>query len=450
MSPPVVSAGPFTGRYVIEHELGRGASAIVYRARDLERGRVVAIKVLHDELVQSTASDRFLREIRRHSGLQHPRILPVLDAGDHAGQLYCVFPFMEGGTLRQRLARERQLPIADAVAIARTVADALEYAHRHGIIHRDVKPENILFTGGEPCLADFGIARTLEHVMGDTSTSRGVVRGTVAYMSPEQASGERDYDGRSDVFSLGCVLYEMLAGVPAFIGATAEAVLAQRFMHRPRELRVYRPLVSPALEAVVSKALEMSPADRYQTASAFADALVAGIEDDRVATDDELRVSAGRRAPARSRVATPGGDRRDARRRRRGGARDRAQPATALSRARLDPRRRLRRTARRSGARLRRARARDGRAESIALSEHVAAHAAQGDDAPGGHSGQRATRAGARPPAGVPECRARGARREHHARGNATRQLLHRDERRRRRQGGEHPLQRPAPRATRT
>jgi tetratricopeptide (TPR) repeat protein/tRNA A-37 threonylcarbamoyl transferase component Bud32 len=300
MSPPVV-AGPFAGRYVIEHELGRGASAIVYRAGDLERGRVVAIKVLHDELAQSTASDRFLREIRRHSGLEHPRILPVLDAGDYAGQLYCVFPFMEGGTLRQRLVRERQLPIADAVAIARTIADALGYAHRLGIIHRDVKPENILFTAGQPCLADFGIARTLEHVMGDTSTSRGIVRGTVAYMSPEQASGERDYDGRSDVFSLGCVLYEMLAGVPAFIGATAEAVLAQRFTHRPRELRVYRPLVSPALEAVVSKALEMSPADRYQTASAFADALVAGIEDDRVATGDELRLSAGLQRRAWSR-----------------------------------------------------------------------------------------------------------------------------------------------------
>ena len=305
MNPPVVCAGPFTHRYVIEHELGRGASAIVYRARDLERGRVVAIKVLHDELAQSTASDRFLREIRRHSGLQHPRILPVLDAGEHEGRLYCVFPFMEGGTLRQRLVRERQLPIADAVAIARTVAEALEYAHRLGIIHRDVKPENILFTEGEPCLADFGIARTLEHVMGDTSTSRGVVRGTVAYMSPEQASGERDYDGRSDVFSLGCVLYEMLAGVPAFIGATAEAVLAQRFTHRPRELHVYRPLVSPALEAVVSKALEMAPADRYQSASAFADALEAGIEKDRVITGDELRLSAGGQAPARPRWRRP-------------------------------------------------------------------------------------------------------------------------------------------------
>src|SRR3982751_30870 len=157
--PPVVSAGPFAGRYVIEHELGRGASSVVYRARDLEQDRVVAIKVLRDELAQSTASDRFLREIRRHSGLEHPRILQVLDAGDHAGKLFCVLPIMEGGTLRQRLVRERQLTIAEAVAIARTIADALEYAHQRGIIHRDVKPENILFAAGEPCLADFGIAR---------------------------------------------------------------------------------------------------------------------------------------------------------------------------------------------------------------------------------------------------------------------------------------------------
>src|SRR5205085_4910454 len=155
----------------------------------------------------------------------------------------------------------------------RAVADALEYAHQHRILHRDVKPENILFSGSEVCLADFGIARAVEKAFGDTTTSTGIVRGTVAYMSPEQASGDRDYDGRTDVYSLGCVLYEMLAGVPAFIGATPEAVLSQRFTHAPRDLRVYRPAVSPALSRILRKALEFAPADRFKTAKEMADAL---------------------------------------------------------------------------------------------------------------------------------------------------------------------------------
>ena len=273
-SPPGIAAGPFAGRYIVEREIGRGATAIVYLARDTDRGQAVAIKVLRAELAQSGAAHSFLREIRRHSGLQHPRILPVLDAGEHEGHLYFVLPYMEAGTLRQRLAREKQLPIRDAIAIARTIAEALHYAHAQRLIHRDVKPENILFTEGEACLADFGIARALEKALDDTTTtSSGIVRGTVAYMSPEQASGEREYDGRSDVYSLGCVLYEMLAGVPAFIGATAEAVLAQRFTHPPRDVRVYRPAVSPALEAVVRKALEFAPADRFRSAGEFAEAL---------------------------------------------------------------------------------------------------------------------------------------------------------------------------------
>ncbi|HUF25913.1 MAG TPA: serine/threonine-protein kinase [Gemmatimonadaceae bacterium] len=271
--PPGVTSEQFAGRYTIERELGRGATATVYMARDPERGRTVAIKLLRQELAASTAAKQFVREIRRTSGLQHPRIVPVLDAGEHGGQLYCVLPYMDGGTLRHRLVREKQLPVTDAVAIARAVAEALDYAHQHGLIHRDVKPENILFTAGEACLADFGIARALEKSAGDTSTSRGIVRGTMAYMSPEQASGEHEYDGRSDVFALGCVLYEMLAGVPAFIGPTPEAALAQRFAHPPRDVRIYRPTIPDELEAVIRKSLQFAPADRYRSAGAMAAAL---------------------------------------------------------------------------------------------------------------------------------------------------------------------------------
>jgi serine/threonine-protein kinase len=274
--PPGVLAVQFAGRYILERELGRGATAIVWLARDSFRGQAVAIKILRPELASSVAALGFLREIRRHSGLHHPRILPVLDTGEQDGQLFCVLPYMEGGTLRQRLAREKQLPIVEAIAIARTVAEALYYAHGHGLVHRDVKPENILFTAGEAYLADFGIARALERAVDDTTTtSSGLVRGTIAYMSPEQASGDRDYDGRSDIYSLGCVLYEMLAGVPAFIGPTPEATLAQRFTHPPREIRVYRATISPSLEAVVMKALQFSPADRFRTAGELAMALSA-------------------------------------------------------------------------------------------------------------------------------------------------------------------------------
>lgn len=273
IGPPTVSPGPFAERYTIEREIGRGATATVYLARDTARGRAVAIKVLRPELAESTASDRFLREIRLTSALQHPRILPVLDAGEYRGRLYFVLPYVEGDTLRTRLTRDKQLPITDAIAIARTIAEALDHAHKEGLIHRDIKPENILLTGNEACLADFGIARALEKALDDTTTSTGIVRGTPAYMSPEQASGERHYDGRSDVFSLGCVLYEMLAGVPAFTGPTRESILAQRFIHPPRDVRVYRPTVPALLESVVKKALEFEPADRFRTAGELADAL---------------------------------------------------------------------------------------------------------------------------------------------------------------------------------
>jgi serine/threonine-protein kinase len=277
-----IPSGVFAGRYVIEGVLGRGATAIVYLARDQKRGHAVAIKVLRPELAESIGADRFLKEIRLTERLNHPHILPVLDSGEYEGQLYFVLPHMEGGTLKMRLQREKQLPLHDAVAITRSVAVALAHAHEMGLVHRDVKPANILFAAGQACLGDFGIARALERAIGDDTTSTTMARGTPPYMSPEQASGERTYDGRSDVYSLGCVAYEMLAGMQPFVGPTPESVIAQKLTQPPRPLRVYRPTIPAAVEAVIAHALLATPADRYQTPMEFADALEAAArtEDD--------------------------------------------------------------------------------------------------------------------------------------------------------------------------
>jgi tRNA A-37 threonylcarbamoyl transferase component Bud32 len=274
---PTVPLAEVADRYTIERELGRGATAVVYLARDRSTARSVALKVLRPELAESLSAERFLREIRVTQTLSHPHIAPVLDSGVAGGLFYCVLDYMDGGTLRDRLDRERQLPMADIAAITRAVGSALDYAHRNRIIHRDVKPENILFGGGQACLADFGIARALE-TLGGPTTSTGVVRGTPAYMSPEQASGEREYDGRSDLYSLACVLYEAIAGVPAFAGPNTQAVLAQRLIHVPRPLHVYRPTVTAELDAVMARALATAPADRYQTAASFAEALCTAID----------------------------------------------------------------------------------------------------------------------------------------------------------------------------
>lgn len=265
-------AGEFAGRYRIERELGEGATATVFLARDTLNDRPVAVKVLRAELAQSVSADRFLREIRLTAQLHHPHIVTVLDSGEHEGMLYFVLPFLDGGTLRQRLDRERQLPIAEVVEIGRTIASALHYAHARGLIHRDVKPENILISAARACLADFGIARALEHLSDNTSSS-GLVRGTAAYMSPEQASGELDYDGRSDIYSLGCVLYELLAGVAPFVGPTAQSVMAQRFVQPPRPVSMYRPEVPRALEVVIQLALKLAPAERYRNAGEMANDL---------------------------------------------------------------------------------------------------------------------------------------------------------------------------------
>ena len=262
-------------RYRLERELGRGGMATVYLARDLRHERPVAMKVLHPELAATLGTGRFLREIRTVARLQHPHILSVHDSGEAAGRLWFTMPYIEGESLRDLLQREHQLPVADALRIAHEAARALDYAHRHNVIHRDIKPENILLTNdGDTLVADFGIGRAIGAAASEERlTETGVVVGTAAYMSPEQASGERDVDGRSDVYSLGVVLYEMLAGEPPFTGPTAQAIIARRFTESPRPLRTARETVPQEVEQVVMRALARLPADRPATAAAFAETL---------------------------------------------------------------------------------------------------------------------------------------------------------------------------------
>ncbi len=247
--------------------------ATVYLAHDLRHDRPVALKVLVPDLAATLGPDRFQREIRLAARLQHPHILTVHDSGEDAGFLWFTMPYVEGESLRDRLTRERQLPVADAVRIAREAAQGLEYAHRHGIVHRDIKPENLLLTeDGNTLVADFGIARSLGGE-GDRLTQTGLSIGTAAYMSPEQAAGEREIDGRSDIYSLGVVLYEMLAGEPPFSGPTAQAIIARRFSETPRAIRPGREAVPEALDQAVLRSLARTPADRYATAAEFARAL---------------------------------------------------------------------------------------------------------------------------------------------------------------------------------
>jgi TolB-like protein/Tfp pilus assembly protein PilF len=259
---PLVAA--LADRYLIERELGQGGMATVYLARDLKHRRPVALKVLGPGLASSLGQDRFLREIELAAGLQHPNIVAVYDSGADAGHLWFTMPFVEGETLRDRLRREGQLPLADAVRITTEAARALEHAHRHGVLHRDVKPENLLLTAdGSTLVADFGIARAWEEDDGLTET--GVVVGTAAYMSPEQAAGVRKLDARTDVYALGCVLYEMLAGEPPYTGSTPQALLAKRLTEPVPRLGTTRD-VPPALERCVNRALARSPADRHASA----------------------------------------------------------------------------------------------------------------------------------------------------------------------------------------
>jgi TolB-like protein/tetratricopeptide (TPR) repeat protein len=264
-------------RYVLERELGRGGMATVYLALDLKHGRLVALKVLHPELAQALGPERFLREIQIASHLQHSNILPLFDSGTADGLPYYVMPYVEGESLRARMTRERQLGLEDALRITHEVAAALGHAHARGIIHRDIKPENVLLTrDGQALVADFGIARALDAAGGEKLTETGLALGTPAYMSPEQATGDGQPDSRSDIYALGCILYEMLAGQPPFTGGTAQAILARHAVDPVPSLSTVRATVPPTVEHAITKALAKVPADRFATAGEFARGLTAG------------------------------------------------------------------------------------------------------------------------------------------------------------------------------
>ncbi|MEO8480528.1 MAG: serine/threonine-protein kinase, partial [Gemmatimonadota bacterium] len=272
--------GALADRYRIEREIGAGGMATVYLAYDVRHDRRVALKVLRPELAAAIGAERFLVEIKTTANLQHPHILALFDSGrtgDATGRpdfVYYVMPFIEGESLRDRLTRDKQLPVHEALQIAREVADALDYAHRHAVIHRDIKPENILLHGGHALVADFGIALAASRSDGGARmTETGMSLGTPHYMSPEQAMGERDITARSDVYALGCVLYEMLVGEPPFTGPTPQAIIARVMTEEPRRLTVQRKSIPPHVEAAVNMALEKLPADRFPSAAAFAAAL---------------------------------------------------------------------------------------------------------------------------------------------------------------------------------
>src|SRR5437868_1603223 len=261
-------------RYAIEREIGAGGMATVYLARDLKHDRRVALKVLDPELAAVMGVERFLAEIRVTAHLQHPNLLPLFDSGETAnGSLFYVMPFVEGESLRHRVDREKQLPIGEALRITTAIASALDYAHRHHVIHRDLKPENVLFHEGQPLVADFGIALAVSQAGGHRITQTGLSLGTPQYMSPEQATGDRTIDGRTDIYSLGAMLYEMLTGEPPHAGTTAQAIIAKVITDKPRSIRLTRDTVSPGVERAVERALAKLPADRFATAHEFVDAL---------------------------------------------------------------------------------------------------------------------------------------------------------------------------------
>ncbi|MEX2281669.1 MAG: protein kinase [Gemmatimonadota bacterium] len=297
-------AAAFQDRYQIEREIGSGGMATVYLAHDLRHDRKVAIKVLHPELAAAIGAERFLAEIRVTANLQHPHILPLHDSGvvtaaaadtGSTSLLYYVMPFVPGESLRERLKRERQLPIADAIAITRDVAAALDYAHRQGVIHRDIKPENILLHEGRPLVADFGIALAVSAAGSARMTHTGLSLGTPQYMSPEQAMGERTIDGRTDIYALGAVLYEMLTGEPPFTGASVQAILAKVMTERPIALTTVRDTVPPHIEQAVLTALAKLPADRFAAATAFAAALEQTPSTQAIAIDHRKNASAAPR-----------------------------------------------------------------------------------------------------------------------------------------------------------
>jgi serine/threonine protein kinase/Flp pilus assembly protein TadD len=261
-------------KYEIERELGRGGMATVYLAHDRKHDRAVALKVLHPELSSALGPDRFLREIKVAARLNHPHILPLHDSGEANGFLYYVMPYVEGESLRSRLNRDGKLPLDEALYLARGVAGALDYAHRQRVVHRDIKPENIMLHEGEAMVMDFGIAKAVSVASGDTLTQTGMMVGTPAYVSPEQAAGEAEIDGRSDQYSLACMLYEILSGKKAFTGSTAQSVLSKRFTDPVPSLRKVEPSVPDEIDEAVTKALSKEPRERFPTSGEFAKALV--------------------------------------------------------------------------------------------------------------------------------------------------------------------------------
>ena len=266
-------SGALSARYRLDQEIGAGGMATVYLAEDLRHDRRVALKVLRPELAAVIGAERFLAEIKLTANLQHPHILPLFDSGEADSFLFYVMPFVEGESLRDRLNREKQLPVDEAIRLAGEVASALDYAHRHGVVHRDIKPENILLHDGRALVADFGIALAASKASGARMTETGMSLGTPHYMSPEQAMGEREITARSDVYALGAVLYEMLTGDPPFTGSTAQAVVARVVTESPRPLVPQRHTIPPHVEAAVLTALEKLPADRFASAAQFAEAL---------------------------------------------------------------------------------------------------------------------------------------------------------------------------------
>jgi serine/threonine-protein kinase len=283
-------------RYRLERELGAGGMATVYLGYDLRHDRRVAIKVLRPELAAVIGAERFLSEIKTTANLQHPHILPLFDSGAADSFLYYVMPYVEGESLRDRLTREHQLPVADAVRLATEIATALDYAHRRGVIHRDIKPENVMLHDGQALVADFGIALAMANTAGTRMTETGMSLGTPHYMSPEQAMGQREITGRSDVYALGAITYEMLVGEPPFTGPTAQAIIARVMTEEPRGLTGQRKSIPPGVEAAVFTALEKLPADRFATAAEFAAALANPAS---TATDTTAAVRGARNPPSR-------------------------------------------------------------------------------------------------------------------------------------------------------
>ena len=261
------------GRYTIERQIGAGGMATVYLANDVRHQRPVAVKLLNPELGAVLGADRFLSEIRVTANLQHPNLLPLFDSGEVNGLLFYVMPFIEGETLRGRLEREKQLPIDEAVRITTAIAGALDYAHRHGVIHRDLKPENVLLHDGQPLIADFGIALAVSNAGGQRVTQTGLSLGTPQYMSPEQATGDRGVDGRTDIYSLGAVAYEMIGGEPPHHGTSSQAIIAKLMTEEARPLATLRKSVPPHVAGAIQRALEKLPADRWATAREFSEAL---------------------------------------------------------------------------------------------------------------------------------------------------------------------------------